>query len=272
MMDIDGFVFDLDGTVYLGEEAIPGAVELIAELRKRKKRILFVTNKPLQPREKYAEKLTCLGIPTLPEDILTATVALGSYLLQHSPDLRLYAIGEDSLRDEFTSMGLHVLGEFQDQDAKQVIDPEGVQAVVVAFDRNLDYRKLNTAYQALLNGALFLATNADKACPMPGGAIPDAGATIAALEFISGRKVDFVAGKPSSWMVELALARLGLPVERCLLVGDRLETDIRMGQKAGMQTALVLSGVAKKEEVQNFDEPPTFVLDSLSDLLQWVDR
>lgn len=272
MLDIDGYVFDLDGTVYLGEEAIPGAVELFAELRARKKRILFVTNKPLQPREKYAEKLTRLGIPTTPEDILTATFALGSYLLQHSPDLRLYIIGEESLRNEFASMGLNVLGDFEDQDAKHVIDPAGVQAVVVAFDRSLDYRKLNTAYQALLNGALFLATNADKACPMPGGAIPDAGATIAALEFITGRKVDFVAGKPSAWIIELALARLGLPAERCLLVGDRLETDIRMGQKAEMQTALVLSGAAKKEEVQNFDEPPTLILESLADLLQWVHR
>ena len=271
-MDIDGFVFDLDGTVYLGEKAIPGVVEVIAELRKQNKRILFVTNKPIQPRERYAEKLTRLGIPTLPEDILTATVALGSYLLQYSPDLRLYVIGEDSLRDEFTSMGLHVLKEFREQDARQVIDPEGVQAVVVAFDRSLDYRKLNTAYQALLNGALFYATNPDRACPMPGGSIPDAGATIAALEFITGRNVDFVAGKPSSWMLELAVARLGLPVERCLLVGDRIETDIRMGQKAGMQTALVLSGAAKKEEAQKLDEPPTYILESLADLLQWIER
>jgi ribonucleotide monophosphatase NagD (HAD superfamily) len=122
-----------------------------------------------------------------------------------------------------------------------------------------------------LNGALFLATNADKACPMPGGSIPDAGATIAALEHISGRKVDFIAGKPSAWMAALSLSRLQVPAQRCLLVGDRRETDIRMGQQAGMQTALVLTGAAKEKEAQAAAEPPTMILESLADLIQSIE-
>lgn len=270
-MKIDGLIFDLDGTLYLGDEALPGAVELLQELRRRGKRILFVTNKPLQPREQYAHKLTQLGIQAEPQDVLTAAAALGDYLVKKSPDLHLYVIGEPSLKKELLGMGLHVLDEFLDQDAQQVIDPGAIQAVVVAFDRSLDYRKLNTAYQALLNGALFLATNADKACPMPGGSIPDAGATIAALEHISGRKVDFIAGKPSAWMAALALSRLQVPAQRCLLVGDRLETDIRMGQQAGMQTALVLTGAAKEKEAQAAAEPPTMILESLADLIQSIE-
>lgn len=270
-MKIDGFIFDLDGTVYLGDRALPGAVELIAELRRHRKKLLYITNKPLHPGREYAEKLTRLGIPTEPEEIITAAVALGSYLLQNSPDLHLYVVGEEPLRKELKDMGLKVVEEYWDHDEKQVINPAGIQAVVAAFDRSLNYRKLNTAYQALKNGALFLATNADKTCPMPGGGIPDAGATIAALEHISGRKVDFLAGKPSQWMVQLALSHLKLPVERCILVGDRLETDIRMGQQAGVHTALVLTGAAKKEEVQLLSEPPTFILDSLSNLLEYIE-
>jgi NagD protein len=270
-MNMDGFIFDLDGTIYLGEQALPGAVELVAKLREREKSILYVTNKPLQTRVEYAEKLTRLGMPTHPEDILTAAVALGSYLLQTQPDLRYYVVGEESLKHELAEMGLHILDELNGQDAQQVIDPAGIQAVVVAFDRSLDYRKLNTAYQALLNGAMFFATNADKACPMPGGSIPDAGATIAALEYLTGKKMDFLAGKPSAWMAEMAQQRLQIPPERCLLVGDRLETDIRMGQRAGLNTALVLTGAAKREQVQALIEPPTLILETLYDLIQWID-
>ena len=178
---IDGFVFDLDGTVYLGDSALPGSVDGIAELRRRGKRVLFVSNKPLEPRELYAAKLTRLGIPTVPSEVITSAFVLGYHLAQTWPTLRLYVIGEENLRAELRSHGLTVIDELLDQDAKNVLDPIDIDAVVVAFDRTLDYRKLNTAYQALRQGARFFATNADKTCPMPGGAIPDAGATLAAL-------------------------------------------------------------------------------------------
>ena len=175
----DGFVFDLDGTVYLGEAALPGAVAAIAELRRRGKQVLFVSNKPLEPRTAYAAKLTKLGIPTAAEDVITSGYVLGRHLAAHAPAARYYLIGEANLCAELRSHGLTILEEFDNQDDKEVIDPQGVDAVIVAFDRTLDYRKLNTAYQALMRGARFYATNADKTCPMPGGAIPDAGGTLA---------------------------------------------------------------------------------------------
>jgi arabinose operon protein AraL len=182
------------------------------------------------------------------------------------PDLRLYVVGEENLVAELRGHGLMIVDELLDQDPKQVIEPRGIDAVVVAFDRTLDYRKLNTAYQALQQGARFFATNADKACPMPGGGIPDAGATIAALEHITGRKIELLAGKPSTLIVQVALERLGLPAGRCLMVGDRLETDIRMGQEAGMATAVVLTGVSKREDVARMARPPDFVLANLGEL------
>ena len=264
---LDGFVFDLDGTVYLGDHALPGAVETIARLRAEGKRALFVTNKPLQPRTVYAAKLTKLGIPTDADDVITSGYVLGYHLAQHYPTLRLYVIGETALRDELRGHGLTVLDEFDEQDPMEVIDPTGVDAVVVAFDRTLDYRKLNTAYQALINGARFFASNADKTCPMPGGGIPDAGATIAALEHISGRQLELLAGKPSHLIMDVAIARLGVPPDRCLMMGDRLETDMLMGRQAGMKTALVLTGATSPEAAAAATTPPDFVLANIGELL-----
>src|SRR5699024_3065845 len=149
-------------------------------------------------------------------------------------------------------------------DPREVIDPGGIDAVIVAFDRTLDYRKLNTAYQALMAGAHFYATNGDKMCPMPGGGIPDAGGTIAALQHMTGRTLDLLAGKPSTLIMEVALERLGLPAERCMMVGDRLETDILMGQQAGMYTAAVLTGVATAEDAARMPTPPSFVIANLA--------
>jgi len=267
----DGFVFDLDGTVYLGEAALPGSVEGIAELRRRGKRVLFVSNKPLEPRTKYAAKLTRLGIPTPPEDVITSGYVLGHHLAHHQPELRYYVIGEAALRAELRGHGLTILEELADQDPREVIDPTGIDAVIVAFDRTLDYRKLNTAYQALVRGAYFYATNGDKTCPMPGGAIPDAGGTIAALEVMTGRKLQLLAGKPSTLTMQVALERLGLPAERCMMVGDRLETDIAMGQNAGMLTAVALSGVSTRADVARMTTPPTFAIECLSELPMLVE-
>jgi NagD protein len=266
----DGFIFDLDGTVYLGERALPGAVETITELRRQSKRVLFVSNKPLEPRQAYAAKLTRLGIPTAADEVITSAYVLGHYLARHAPQLRFYVIGEENLLAELRGHGLTVVGELAEQDPKSVIDPRGIDAVVVAFDRTLDYRKLNTAYQALRRGARFFATNGDKTCPMPGGDIPDAGATLAALEHISGRTPELIAGKPSLLIMEVALARLNLPADRCMMVGDRLETDIRMGRDAGMATAVVLTGVTTRAHLAKAQLQPDLVLENLGELLNSV--
>lgn len=270
MKPVDGFIFDLDGTVYLGDKALPGAVECIAGLRRMGKSILFISNKPLEPGRAYAEKLTRLGIPAAEGDIITSAYVTGYHLAQTYPDQRFYVVGEPSLIAELRSHGLDIVAELLGQDAKSVIDPTGIDAVVIAFDRTLDYRKLNTAYQALVRGARFFSTNADKICPMPGGGIPDAGATIAALEHITGRKVELVAGKPSMLVMQVASQRLGLAPQRIMMVGDRLETDIVMGQQAGMQTAVVLTGVTRREDISGMALPPDFIVENLGELLQLV--
>lgn len=267
---LDGVIFDLDGTIFLGETALPGAVKTVATLRRTGAQVLFVTNKPLYPREAYAAKLTRLGIPTKAEEVVTSGYVLGYHLAKNEPDLALYVVGEDNLKAELRDFGLTVLEELDGQDEKDVIDTTGVEAVVVAFDRTLNYRKLNTAYQALLRGARFFATNPDKACPMPGGGIPDAGGTLAYLEYLTGRQLELLAGKPSELMVQVAMERMGLPPDRCLMVGDRLETDIRMGQRAGMRTAVVLSGSSTLAQARSFEPQPDFILANAGELLHQV--
>ena len=264
--EIEGLIFDLDGTVYLGERLLPGVGEAISALREAGKRLLFVSNNPLAPRTTYAARLTRLGLPTSPDEVITSATVLGHYLALHAPEQRLYVVGEESLKDELRAYGLQVVGELTEQDPHQALNPDGIDAVVVAFDRTLDYRKLNTAYQALLHGASFYATNADNACPVPGGTIPDAGAILAYLEHITGRKLELLAGKPSRLILESALERLELPAEHCMIVGDRLETDMRMGQQAGMATALMLTGATTAREAESDNNPPDFILESMAEL------
>lgn len=264
---IEAFVFDLDGTLYLGDRPLPGALETVSVLRRRSSRILYISNNPTHTRQAYAQKLSAMGFPAEPEDIITSGYVLGFYLSEHEPDLKLYVIGEETFRQELRGFGLNVVEETPQQDPFSAIDPAGINAVVVAFDRTLDYRKLNIAYQALRGGARFFATNPDRTCPVPGGEIPDAGATLAALSQITGRKVELIAGKPSPLMAHVLLSRLDLPPHRCLLTGDRLDTDIRLGQQAGMHTCLVLTGATKPVDLAGWSQRPSWVIRSMREFL-----
>lgn len=256
----DGIIFDLDGTIYVGEALLPGAAATLAELRRRGKRALFVSNKPVDSRAVYAAKLTRLGIPATEDDVLTSAYVLAHYLAQHAPDLRTYVLGEANFVAELRSHGLTVVEELAEQSELGVIHPDGIDAVIVALDRTLSYRKLNTAYQALRRGARYFATNGDDTCPMPGGDVPDAGATMAALATITGRRPELIAGKPSPLILQAALDRLELPAHRCMMVGDRLETDMRMGHDAGMVATLVLTGVTTRAQAEAQTPPPHLIL------------
>ena len=250
-----GFIFDLDGTVYRGEQLIPGARAALEQLRRLAHPIVFVTNKPLAHRADYAAKLTRLGVPADPEDVIHSSLVLARTLCREFPDAAVFVIGEQPLLDELTSARIR-LSE----------DPTEIDVVVASFDRTLTYRKLEIGFRALRRGARFWATNADAACPVSNGEIPDTGAVIGALEGCSRRKVERVVGKPSSRMVGVALERLRRSAKECVMVGDRIETDILMGQRAGMTTALVLSGVARREDLTDAPVQPDYVLESIAEV------
>jgi len=254
---LQGFIFDLDGTLYRGDQAIPGAVETVARLRELGKKVAFISNKPLQPRAVYAARLTRLGIPADPEDVITSGDVLSHHLAAVSPGARVFVIGEPPLLQEMRDVGLELCD-----------DPARIQVVVAAFDRTFDYRKWNIAFQAIkFHRARFVATNADKTCPVEGGEIPDCAGVIAALEATTDHKVELVAGKPSPLMINAGLRRMGVPPAACLVTGDRLETDIRMGREAGTKTALVLTGVTRREQVATSPFQPDVVLDRIDQLL-----
>lgn len=247
-----GYIFDLDGTVYRGERLIPGAREKILALRAAGSRVVFLSNKPLEPRASYAAKLTRLGIPTPAEDVINSVQALFHHLRQQGRKTGLYVIGEPALLQEFADEGFTLTDSVDE-----------IEVVIAAFDRTLNYTKLNTAHQALALGAAFYATNSDRTCPMGEGEIPDCAGVIAFLEATTGRKVEYIAGKPSSGILEAALERLGLPRQCCLMTGDRLGTDIRMGVTFGIDTALVLTGVTSREALSQTTLHPTYVLESI---------
>ena len=251
-----GYVFDLDGTVYLGEALLPGAKRTIETLRQAGSRVVFLSNKPLETRADYASKLTRLGIPTSPDAVINSSWVLARWLEQEAPGAALFVIGEPPLLAELREAGFHLTEQVNE-----------IQFVVASFDRAFDYRKLQISFDAVRAGARFIATNADRYCPVPGGGLPDAAAVIGAIEGCTGRQVEVVVGKPSPITVRAILDRLQLPASQCIIIGDRLETDIRMGQQAGMATAVTLTGVTTPELLADSDIQPDYVLERLDELL-----
>lgn len=245
------FIFDLDGTLYIGDEAIPGAKETLEWVRSQGSKVRFVTNNPRFSSEFYSKKLNDLGIPATEEEIVTSAKFTAEYLKSHSKFGEIFILGEDQLRQELLSAGLTVVDT----------DPD---TVIVSFDTTLTYEKLMVAYRALRKGAHFIATNPDVVCPTPDGGLMDAGATIAALEASTGRKNEAVIGKPSKLLAELLVKELDVSAENCVIVGDRLNTDIRLGKQIGMKTVWIRAFDEALPE--SIEEQPDHIINSIAEL------
>src|SRR5712691_7144916 len=229
-----GWLFDLDGTVYRGEALIPGAAETIAALRAAGRRVAFLSNKPLDTRAGYAEKLTRLGIPAVADDVINSSLVLARHLRRLDPGAPVFVIGEPPLVAELRAHGFEVRADAR------------VRWVAIAFDRTFDYAKLNTALQAVRGGARLIAT----------------------VEAVTAARVEVIVGKPSPIILEVALERLGLPARECAMVGDRVETDMVMGKRLGLATVLVLSGVTRADDPRIAEIAPDAVLGSVRELVQ----
>ncbi len=238
-MDFKAYIFDLDGTIYLGETLLPGAKDIINTIRNQGKKILFLSNNPLRTREDYVEKLTRMGIPISIDEIINSSFVLCQHLKELERGATVFPIGEEPLREELIRNGFSTSQR-----------PEEIRYVIASFDRTFVYEKLIVALKAIKGGAHFIATNLDRTCPFEEGELPDAGAIIGAIEGMTGHRVQWVAGKPSQIMADAIVEHLNLETEEILMVGDRLETDIAMGQH-GFKTALVLSGITKKEDLKH---------------------
>jgi HAD superfamily hydrolase (TIGR01450 family) len=251
-----GWLFDLDGTVYLGEVLLPGAAETIGALRADGRRVAFLSNKPLYTRGDYAEKLTRLGIPATTEEVINSSIVLARHLRKLDPGAPVFVIGEPPLIGELREHGFEVRNDAD------------VRWVVIAFDRTFDYAKLNTALQAVRrHDARLIATNPDRTCPVEGGEIPDCAGMIAAVEAVTGKSVEAVVGKPSPIILEVALEALGVGAGDCVIVGDRIETDIVMGRRLGLATVLVLSGITRAGDPRIAELAPDLVVPGIHALL-----
>ncbi|MGA3352677.1 MAG: HAD-IIA family hydrolase [Acidimicrobiales bacterium] len=252
-----GYVFDLDGTVYLGDSLLPRAAETIGELRRRGSRVVFVTNKPLETADEYAAKLTRLGVPTTRADVVTSVDALVDYLRREHPGATLLAVAESSAIAELEAAGF-----------KLTKVPSRAQVVVVSFDRTFDYEKLNSAFQAVrYGGAAIVATNPDPYCPTPEGGIPDCAAMLAAVEACTGATAEAVVGKPSVHMARALLGRLEMRAEDVAVIGDRLLTDMALARSLGMTGVLVLTGATRVDNLFGAPVQPDHLIASLSELL-----
>ena len=255
----DGFIFDLDGTIYLGDRLIPGADEAVRRTRDGGGRTVFISNKTIEGISATAAKLNRLGIPVAESDVLNSSWALVRRLSELSPSARLYVIGERALTDDLRAAGFRISN-----------DERAVDWVVLSFDRTFHYGKLDFALRAVRCGARLCATNPDRTCPFEGRELPDAAGMIGAVEAVTGAKVEFIAGKPSPLLVQEALRHIGCEPGRCIMVGDRIETDIVMGRAAGVATALVLSGVTTRAALEASSVRPDYVLESIAGLVELI--
>lgn len=256
-MTYRGVILDLDGTVYRGPRLISGADEGVERLRSAGVDLLFLSNKAIQRRESYVEKLRGLGVEVDLDDVLNSASIAADYLAERHPGARVLVVGERPLEAELAAAGLRIA------DA-----PEEVDVLLTSMDREFDYATLTDAMVALDAdpAPAFYATNPDRTCPDEEGEVPDAAGMTGAIEGVTGRKLDRVLGKPSSVTIDVALDRLGVPPSECLIVGDRLDTDIAMGECAGMTTVLVLSGVTDEADLASSSVEPDHVVDSLGEI------
>ncbi len=249
-----GFIFDLDGTIYVEDALIEGAAETVNFLAEKNKPFVFVSNKTTGSAREYYEFLKNSGINITENTIITATETVKKFLLENLPSEPFFALGEKNFVDELVASGL----QYSENPAK-------IGVVIVTLDRTLTFEKLETAKEALENGARFFAANIDSTCPVKKGEILDAGSTIAALEKSTQKKLELNFGKPSEFIIEAIKTKLKAPLNKCLIVGDRLETDIKMANDFGIDSALVSTGVNKF--VNGITAKPTYKLKSIRELL-----
>jgi HAD superfamily hydrolase (TIGR01450 family) len=253
----DGFLVDLDGVVWIGREPVPGAAEALRTMIDGGKEIVFVTNNSVRRPAAYATYLRETGIPAADDRVVTAGAATaGLAANQVGTGGTAFVIGAPGFKETVAAAGLTLL------------DGEAAQhagAVVVSGHREFDYAELLTATFALRNGASLFGTSRDPTLPMPGGAWPGTGATLAAVETASGKTAE-IGGKPERHLFEQARA-LVPAAERVAMVGDRLASDIEGGRRAGLETILVLSGASSRAEAEAADQPPDHIVENLAGLL-----
>jgi phosphoglycolate/pyridoxal phosphate phosphatase family enzyme len=254
----DGFLIDLDGVVWEGREMLPGAVEALGALLGAGKEIVFVTNNSVRAPAQYAARLRKAGVEVADERVISGGVATARLAAERvGAGGSAFVIGAPGFKESVAEAGLTLVDGEAGMDA---------DAVVVSAHREFDYAELLTATRALQGGAALFATSRDPTLPMPGGAWPGTGATLAAVETASGKRAE-IGGKPEPHLFEQARALIPRAT-RVAMVGDRPASDIEGGRRAGLATILVLTGATSREEAERAEPRPDHTIDDLRDLLR----
>ncbi|WP_436900671.1 HAD-IIA family hydrolase [Halovenus halobia] len=255
-MTVRGAIIDLDGTVYRGKDLCAGAAQGITSIREAGLDLLFFSNNPLKNGDDYVERLTEFGLDVYPGEACSSGVVTTEYLVENHPDDQVFCIGAEGLREQFRAAGLDV-----------TTTPTETEVLVASWTSEFNFGDMRDALAAVDDDTPFLGTDPDRTFPMEDGmAVPGSGAIIGSVAAVVGRDPDAILGKPSETALQAALDRLGVDPEECLVVGDRLDTDLRMGDGAGMTTVLVLSGVADRNDIERSDIEPDYVIDSLGEI------
>jgi HAD superfamily hydrolase (TIGR01450 family) len=249
----EAFVFDLDGVVWLGPKAIPGVAEAVNELKRNNKKIRFLTNNACDHREKQFNKLIKQGIDAELEEVFTAGSATALYVLQNFGKCKVHVMGTSDLAREMTDLG-HKLVE------------RNADVVVTGLDKEFNWEKLNAAFQNIhCDKARLIACNGDPTYPSEGRILPGAGSNLASLVTACGRDADIIVGKPNAEIFSLVLSTLNLKPEKCLMTGDKIETDIIGARQVGMASALVLTGIGSREDTVRTGVIPEHIFSSVAD-------
>lgn len=260
--EMELFLFDMDGTLYLGDRLYSFTRELLQTIKKSGKKYLFMTNNSSKSVEDYVKKLERLGISATREDFMTSSQATAYYLHKHHEGQRLYVCGTQSLKQELRQEGFTVTEKVEDTDC-----------IVMGFDTELTFQKLHDVSYLLLTrkDIPYIATNPDLVCPTEFGSVPDCGSVCIGIKNATGRE-PVVIGKPTPLMPQLAMEKLGIPKEKTCVVGDRIYTDILSGLNAGCTGILVLSGETTREILAQSPQKPHLVLEDAGEILKELVR
>ncbi len=258
LQSMELFLFDMDGTLYIGDRLYAFTTELLQTIRSRGGQYLFMTNNSSKSVDDYVKKLERLGIHTTREDFMTSSQATAWYLHKHHQGQKLYVCGTESLKQELRSQGFTVTTQLEE-----------VECIVMGFDTELTFQKLHDVSFLLLTrpGIPYIATNPDLVCPTEFGAVPDCGSICIGIRNATGRE-PVVIGKPSPLMPQLAMEKLGIAKEKTCVVGDRIYTDVKSGLNAGITGILVMSGETTSEILAASEDKPHLVLQDAGQILE----
>jgi 4-nitrophenyl phosphatase len=255
-MPLRGVIFDLDGTVYRGSSLLPGVPDAIDEFRAAGLELLFFSNNPTKDGSAYVDRLREFGLDVRAGEACSAGVATSRYLRDNHADDPIMLVGSDGLREQLLDAGLRLTA-----------DPDEAAVLVGSWTPSFNYGDMQAALQAVEADTVFLGTDPDRTFPQENGRIiPGSGAIVDALAGTVGRGPDAFMGKPSDAALSLVAERLGVPLDECLVVGDRLSTDLAMGERAGMTTVLVLTGISRREDIRASDVEPDYVIENLGEI------